>query len=61
MLIVAGNQVPVIPLVDVLVKISAELPLQIAFSGVKIGNIFSVMVCVRVVVIAHWFAAGVNV
>ena len=44
MLTVAGVQVPRIPLVDVVGKIGAELPLQISFSLAKLGNIFSVIV-----------------
>ena len=61
MLTVAGVHVPLIPLVEVDGKIGAVLPLQIVFSVAKFGNFFSVMVCVSVVVIAHWFTAGVKV
>ena len=61
MLTVAGVQVPLMPLVEVDNKIGAIVPLQILFNVAKVGNIFSVMVCVSVVVIAHWFAAGVKV
>ena len=61
MLTVAGVQVPLIPFVDVLDKIGATLPLQMSFSVAKLDNNFSVTVCVRVVKMAHWFAAGVKV
>ena len=53
MLIVAGIHVPLIPLVEVLDKIGAVLPLQITFNVAKVGETFSVIVCVSVVVIAH--------
>ena len=61
MLTVAGVQVPLIPFVEVDGKIGAVLPLQILFNCAKEGAIFSVMVCVSEVEIAHLFASGVKV
>ena len=61
MLTVAGVQVPLIPFIEVDGKIGAVLPLQISFSLAKEGAIFSVMVCVSEVEMAHWFASGVKV
>ena len=57
----AGNHVPLIPLIEVECKIGAILPLQILFDGAKVGNNFSVIVCVSEVKTAHWFASGVKV
>ena len=44
MLTVAGNQVPLIPFIEVDGKTGAVLPLQMALSVAKVGNIFSVIV-----------------
>ena len=60
MLTIAGNHVPLIPLVDVDAKTGAVLPLQTLFSLAKEGNIFSVMVCVSEVEIPHCPASGVK-
>ena len=53
LLTVAGVQVPLIPFVEVDGKTGAELPLQISFILAKLGNNFSVTVCVSVVETAH--------
>ena len=50
---VAGDQVPVIPLVDVVGNIGAEAPLHIGAIAAKVGVTLGVMVTVRVVVVAH--------
>ena len=59
--IVAGNQVPLIPFVEIEGKIDAILPLQISFSDTKGGSTFFVIVCVIVTVFAHCPAFGVKV
>ena len=61
MLTVAGVQVPLIPFIEVDGKIGAVLPLQISFRLAKLGNNFSVMVCVSEVETAHCPASGVKV
>ena len=61
MLIIAGVQVPLTPLVEVDGKTGAVLPLQISFSVANEGAIFSVMVWVSEVETAHWFASGVKI
>ena len=61
MLTVAGDQVPVIPLVDVVGKIGATLPLQIGVIALNVGVTFGLTVTVTVVVVAHCPAVGVKV
>ena len=61
LLTVAGVQVPVMPLVDVVGNIGAAEPAQIAGTGSKIGVIFALTVTVSVVVVAHCPDAGVKV
>jgi hypothetical protein len=61
LLTVAGVQVPVMPLVDVVGNIGAAEPAQIAGTGSKMGTIFALTVTVSVVVVAHCPDAGVKV
>jgi hypothetical protein len=51
--IVVGLQVPVIPLVEVVGKIGAILPLQNGLIAANAGTIPGVTVTVKVVVVAH--------
>ena len=53
LLTVAGDQVPVIPLVDVVGNIGAVAPLHIGATGAKVGVTLGVTVTVSVVVVAH--------
>lgn len=57
----AGLQLPLIPFKDVVGNAVNVPPLQIAAIGVKDGVAFGLTVIVKVVVVAHWPAAGVNV
>ena len=61
LLTVAGDHVPLTPLSEFADKIGAVLPLQISGSEVNVGEVFDEIVCVSVVVTAHWFASGVKV
>ena len=56
-----GDQVPVMPLVEVVGNGDNVAPEQMAATGLKVGVTFGVTVIVNVVVVAHWPAAGVNV
>ena len=58
---VAGDQVPVIPLVDVVGNVGAVDPLHIGFIAANDGIMLEETVTVSVVVVAHWPASGVNV
>ena len=49
----AGDQVPVIPLVDVVGKAANAVPEQIGATAVKVGVTFGLTVIVNVVVVAH--------
>ena len=60
MLIVAGNQVPVIPLGEVVPSVGAVDPSQKGAIAAKFGVTFGVTVTFRVCVVAHCPAAGVN-
>ena len=53
LLTIAGVHVPLIPLDEVDGKTGAVLPLQILFSFAKLGDIFSVTVCVSITERAH--------
>ena len=57
----AGDQLPLIPLFEVVGKADNVVPEQMAATGVNVGvtGLFTVIVIVAVV--AHWPAAGVNV
>jgi hypothetical protein len=59
-LFIAGVQTPVMPLFDVVGKVN-EPPAHIGFIWLKVGMIEGVTLTVMVVVVAHWFDAGVNV
>ena len=63
MLTVAGLQVPVIPLVDVVGKAGTVPPLQIVneVPKLKVGVILGFTVTVNVVGLAHSLLLGVNV
>jgi hypothetical protein len=60
-LLSAGAQVPLIPLVDVVGNGVSASPEQIAATAAKVGVISGFTVIVSVVVIAHCPAVGVNV
>ena len=49
----AGDQVPVIPLLEVVGKALSVAPEQIAATGVNVGVTFGLTVIVSVVVVAH--------
>ena len=57
----AGDQVPVIPLVEVVGNGASIEPEQIAATAANVGVTLGVTVIVKVVVVAHCPAAGVNV
>ena len=57
----AGDQVPVMPLLDVVGNAVSVVPEQIGATAVNVGVIFGLTVMVKVVVVAHCPAVGVNV
>ena len=57
----AGDQVPVIPLLEVVGNADRVAPEQMGATAVKVGVIFGLTVMVKMVVVAHWPAVGVNV
>ena len=57
----AGDQVPVIPLLEVVGNGVNTAPEHIDATGLKVGVTFGVTVMVNVVVVAHCPAVGVNV
>ena len=57
----AGDQVPVIPLLEVVGKADKVPPEQIGATAVKVGVIFGLIVIVKVVLSAHCPTVGVNV
>ena len=61
MLFRAGDQVPVIPLVEVVGKADKLPPEQIGVTAAKVGVTFGFTVIVNVVVVAHCPAVGVKV
>ena len=61
MLFKAGDHVPLIPLVEVVGKADKLPPEQIGATGIKVGVTFGFTVMVKVVVVAHCPAVGVNV
>jgi hypothetical protein len=61
LLTVAGLHVPVTPFEEVVGSVGATVPLQIAGTALKDGNIEGVTVSVSVVVVAHCATTGVNV
>ena len=56
-----GDQIPDIPLFEIVGKRVNASPLQIGPTAVKVGTIFGFTVIVNVVVVAHCSVAGVNV
>jgi len=60
-LLSAGAHAPVMPLLDVVGKAPSGSPEQMGATAVKVGMMFGLTVMVRVVVVAHCPAAGVNV
>jgi hypothetical protein len=56
-----GDQLPVIPFVDVVGNVGATEPEQIGAKAAKVGVTLGVTVTVNVAVVAHWPASGVNV
>ena len=57
----AGDQVPVIPFVEVVGSGASVPPEQIGATALKVGVMFGLTVMVKVVVVAHCPAVGVNV
>ena len=57
----AGDQLPVIPLVEVVGNADKVAPEQIGATALNVGVIFGLTVIVSVVVVAHCPAVGVNV
>jgi hypothetical protein len=57
----AGDQVPVIPLVDVVGNTDKVAPEHIGATALNVGAIFGLTVIVSVDVVAHCPAVGVNV
>ena len=57
----AGDQVPVIPLVDVVGNGVKTVPEQIGATAANVGVMFGLTVMVKVAVVAHCPAAGVKV
>ena len=60
-LIVAGDQVPVMLFVDVVGNDAGVAPTQYGPACVKVGVTFAFTTTVIVVVVAHWPAVGVKV
>ena len=57
----AGAQVPVIPLLDVVGSAVMVAPEQMGATALKVGVMFGFTVMVKVAVVAHCPAVGVNV
>ena len=57
----AGDQTPVIPLVEAVGNADNAAPEHIGATAAKVGVIFGLTVIVNVVVAAHCPAVGVNV
>jgi len=60
-LLIAGDQVPVIPLVEVVGNADKLAPEQIVSTCVNVGVVFGVTVIVMVAVVAHNPVVGVKV
>ena len=60
LLIVAGDQVPAMPLFEVLGKVGAVVPLQKAGIGVKVGVTDGLTVVITTAADAHCPALGVK-
>ena len=61
MLFKSGDQVPFIPLLEVVGKAAKVAPEQIGFTAVNVGVVFGLTVIVTLAVVAHWPAVGVKV
>ena len=57
----AGDQVPVMPLFDVVGSAGKVVPEQMGATGLNVGVMFGITVTVYVVGVAHWPVPGVNV
>ena len=57
----AGDQVPVMPLVEVVGRADKVAPEQIGATALKVGVMFGLTVIVKVVVVAHCPAVGVKI
>ena len=57
----AGDHEPVIPLFDVVGNAASVAPEQIGATALNVGRMFGLTVMVRVAVVAHCPAVGVNV
>ena len=57
----AGDQVPVMPLVEVVGSADKVAPEQIGATALNVGVIFGLTVIVNVAVVAHCPAVGVKV
>jgi hypothetical protein len=57
----AGDQVPVIPLIDVVGSAERAAPEQMGATAANVGVIFGLTVIVNVAVVAHCPAVGVKV
>jgi len=57
----AGVQVPVMPLLEVVGNAVSVAPEQIGATAVNVGVMFGLTVMVKVAVVAHCPAVGVNV
>jgi hypothetical protein len=56
-----GDQVPVMPLVEVVGNAARVAPEQIGATALNVGVMLVLTVIVNVVVVAHWPGSGVNV
>jgi len=56
-----GDQVPVIPLLDVVGSAVRVAPEQIGATAVNVGVVLVLTVIVNVAVVAHWPGSGVKV
>ena len=61
MLSKSGDQVPFIPLLEVVGKAAKVAPEQIGFTSVNVGVMFGLTVIVKLAVVAHCSDVGVNV
>ena len=61
LLTVAGDQVPVMPFVDVVGSVGVAAPEQIGATAAKVGVKLELTVTVNVVLVAHWPAVGAKV
>jgi hypothetical protein len=56
-----GDQVPVIPLIDVVGSAESAAPEHMGATAANVGVIFGLTVIVNEAVVAHWPAVGVKV